>query len=216
MINIQFHYFNALYLKKHCSMQWALLSARASVCAYNVTKMLFLRFGWIVTVGILDRVFNSTMSRGLTICHSRVLHPDALINKPTVKFRGEMMQGLLSKWQGRLYAQAPCNARITIYLWLYSPLLDLCRFFSFLIFYTVGRTPWTGYSKDCCFETRSSDILSCYPAEIIFFFFFLLSPLGACGICDTLFSLQFLNLRQSVGLLGRGISPSQGRYLHTE
>jgi hypothetical protein len=30
------------------------------------------------------------------------------------------------------------------YLWLYSPLLDLDRFFSFLIFYTVGRTPWTG------------------------------------------------------------------------
>jgi hypothetical protein len=27
---------------------------------------------------------------------------------------------------------------------------------------------------------------------------------------------QFLNLRQSVGLLGRGISPSQGRYLNTE
>jgi hypothetical protein len=26
-------------------------------------------------------------------------------------------------------------------------------------------------------------------------------------------SLQFLNLRQSVGLLGRRISPSQGRYL---
>jgi hypothetical protein len=28
-------------------------------------------------------------------------------------------------------------------LWLYSP-LDLSRFFSFLILYTVGRTPWTG------------------------------------------------------------------------
>jgi hypothetical protein len=27
-------------------------------------------------------------------------------------------------------------------------------------------------------------------------------------------SLQFLNLRQSVGLLGRGISTLQGRYLH--
>jgi hypothetical protein len=26
-------------------------------------------------------------------------------------------------------------------------------------------------------------------------------------------SLQFLDLRESVGLLGRGISPSQGRYL---
>jgi hypothetical protein len=29
-------------------------------------------------------------------------------------------------------------------LWLYSPLLCLGRFFSFLIRYTVGRTPWTG------------------------------------------------------------------------
>jgi hypothetical protein len=27
-------------------------------------------------------------------------------------------------------------------------------------------------------------------------------------------SLQFLNLRQSAGLLGRGISPTQARYLH--
>jgi hypothetical protein len=25
--------------------------------------------------------------------------------------------------------------------WIYSPLFDLGRFFSFLIFYTVGRTP---------------------------------------------------------------------------
>jgi hypothetical protein len=33
----------------------------------------------------------------------------------------------------------------SIYPWLYSPfLLDLGRFFSFLILYTVGRTPWTG------------------------------------------------------------------------
>jgi hypothetical protein len=34
--------------------------------------------------------------------------------------------------------------KIYIYLWLYSPLLDLERFFGFMIFYTVGRTPWTG------------------------------------------------------------------------
>jgi hypothetical protein len=33
---------------------------------------------------------------------------------------------------------------LSIYLWLYSPLLGLGRFFSFLILYTVGRTPWTG------------------------------------------------------------------------
>jgi hypothetical protein len=31
-----------------------------------------------------------------------------------------------------------------IYLWLYSPLLYFGRFFRFLIFYTVDRTPWTG------------------------------------------------------------------------
>jgi hypothetical protein len=33
---------------------------------------------------------------------------------------------------------------LSIYLWLYSPLLDLGCFFSFLIFYTVSRTPWMG------------------------------------------------------------------------
>jgi hypothetical protein len=31
-----------------------------------------------------------------------------------------------------------------LYLWLNSPLLDLGRFFSFLLLYTVGRIPWTG------------------------------------------------------------------------
>jgi hypothetical protein len=32
----------------------------------------------------------------------------------------------------------------SIYLWFYSPLLDIGRFFSLLILYTVGRTPWAG------------------------------------------------------------------------
>jgi hypothetical protein len=32
---------------------------------------------------------------------------------------------------------------LSVCLWLYSPLLNLGRFFSFLIFYTVCRTPWT-------------------------------------------------------------------------
>jgi hypothetical protein len=35
-----------------------------------------------------------------------------------------------------------CGNRL--FIWLYSPLLDLGRFFSFLILYTVGKTPWTG------------------------------------------------------------------------
>jgi hypothetical protein len=32
---------------------------------------------------------------------------------------------------------------LSTYLWLYDPLLDLGRSFSFLFLYTVGRTPWT-------------------------------------------------------------------------
>jgi hypothetical protein len=33
---------------------------------------------------------------------------------------------------------------VYILIWLYSPLLDLGRFFSFLIFYTICRTHWMG------------------------------------------------------------------------
>jgi hypothetical protein len=36
------------------------------------------------------------------------------------------------------------RAKYSIYLGPYTPLLDLGRFCSFLILYTVGRTPWTG------------------------------------------------------------------------
>jgi hypothetical protein len=35
---------------------------------------------------------------------------------------------------------------VRILLRLYSPLLGFVRFSSFLILYTVGRTPWTGIS----------------------------------------------------------------------
>jgi hypothetical protein len=33
---------------------------------------------------------------------------------------------------------------VSMYLYLYSPLFDLGHLFGFLIFYTVGRTPWAG------------------------------------------------------------------------
>jgi hypothetical protein len=36
------------------------------------------------------------------------------------------------------------NKPLLLLLWFYSLLLDLGRFFSSLILYTVGRTPWTG------------------------------------------------------------------------
>jgi hypothetical protein len=44
--------------------------------------------------------------------------------------------------------------------WLYSPLLGLGHFFSFLILHTVGRTPWTGDQAspytDLIFSSRNS------------------------------------------------------------
>jgi hypothetical protein len=49
------------------------------------------------------------------------------------------------------------------------------------------------------------------------FFFFSsyvpVSPTWRIAHRDALFLLQFLNLKQSVGLLGQGISPSPNRYL---
>jgi hypothetical protein len=45
---------------------------------------------------------------------------------------------------------------------------------------------------------------------------FLLLPLEHRASVKRFVSLQFLNLRQSAGLLGRVISPSQGLYLQTE
>jgi hypothetical protein len=35
-------------------------------------------------------------------------------------------------------------SQITIYLWVYSPFVGPWPLFSFLIIYTVGRTPWAG------------------------------------------------------------------------
>jgi hypothetical protein len=55
---------------------------------------------------------------------------------------------------------------------------------------------------------------------LFFFFFFFFFFYSCCSHLEhrasvkRFVSIQFLNLRQSVGLLGRGISPSQGRYLH--
>jgi hypothetical protein len=47
-------------------------------------------------------------------------------------------------------------------------------------------------------------------------FFIPVAPSGAQGICETLrFNSVSKSYRQSVGLLGRGISSSQGLYLNT-
>jgi hypothetical protein len=43
-----------------------------------------------------------------------------------------------------------------------------------------------------------------------------ISIYGSTALVDLGHFFQFLIYTQSVGLLGQGISPSQGRYLHTE
>jgi hypothetical protein len=48
---------------------------------------------------------------------------------------------------------------------------------------------------------------------ILFFFYYCCSLFENSAFVKRFVSLQFLNLRQSVGLLGREISPSRGRYL---
>jgi hypothetical protein len=47
-------------------------------------------------------------------------------------------------WRNPPHSTYVVSIYLSIYLWLYNPLLDLGRLFSFLILYTVGRTPWTG------------------------------------------------------------------------
>jgi hypothetical protein len=47
-------------------------------------------------------------------------------------------------WNVNIYLFIYLSIHPSIHLWLYSPLLGLSRFFSFLILYVVGRTPWTG------------------------------------------------------------------------
>jgi hypothetical protein len=44
-------------------------------------------------------------------------------------------------------------------------------------------------------------------------YLFPLLSLGELGIRETIVTLKFLSLRQSIGRLVRGISPLQGRYL---
>jgi hypothetical protein len=50
----------------------------------------------------------------------------------------------------------------------------------------------------------------------IYFFHFSCSHVEHRASVKRFGSLQFLNLRQSVGLLGRAICPAQVRYLHTD
>jgi hypothetical protein len=72
---------------------------------------------------------------------------------------------------------------------------------------------WLLYLSIClsvCLSIYLFIYLPTYPS----IYLFLLLPLGHRASMKRFVSLQFLNLRQSVGLLGLGISPTQGHYLH--
>jgi hypothetical protein len=63
--------------------------------------------------------------------------------------------------------------------------------------------------------------LSCHSVRRVrlscnYVYLFLLLPLEHRTSVKRFFSLQFHNLRHSVGLLEWGVSPSQGRYLHKQ
>jgi hypothetical protein len=60
---------------------------------------------------------------------------------PRVIF-GPKEEGVVKGWFQNLYSSDIISLSLSLSLWLYSP-SDLGRFFSFLILYTVGRTPWT-------------------------------------------------------------------------
>jgi hypothetical protein len=57
----------------------------------------------------------------------------------------ERMERLKSKYILRTTTDKLQNIFFIFSIWLHSP-SDLGHFFSFLIIYTVGRTPWTGIS----------------------------------------------------------------------
>jgi hypothetical protein len=73
---------------------------------------------------------------------------------------------------------------------------------------------------ECTFSTSDHTSLIHYSVVLHSVFWlslslFLLLPLCSIGHpWNTLFHFSFLIARQSVGLLGRGISPSQGHYVH--
>jgi hypothetical protein len=73
---------------------------------------------------------------------------------------------------------------------------------SFLILYTHPRR-----------SLPNSLLITHFRTSFFFFFYSGSSHMKHRASVKRFVSLQFLNLRQSVGLLGRGISPSQGHFL---
>jgi hypothetical protein len=74
-----------------------------------------------------------------------------------------------------------------------------------------NKNQWNASNAQCASFMQKSEAK--YFFFFFFFFFFSYSHLEHRASVKCFVSLQLLNLRQLLGFLGRGISPSQGRYL---
>jgi hypothetical protein len=74
-----------------------------------------------------------------------LIHPEdgAITLSETINFYQTMRRHMPK--DDTVYLSIYLSVCLFVCLWLYSPLLDLGRFFSVsYLFYTVGRTPWPG------------------------------------------------------------------------
>jgi hypothetical protein len=97
--------------------------------------------------------FRESLTCEETIIHLNILPSKAAITYSILKISSYSVSRRLtdvSGWNGTLIAVVQhwlfmhVSILLFLLLWLYSPLLGLGPFFSFLILYTAGRTPWTG------------------------------------------------------------------------
>jgi hypothetical protein len=79
--------------------------------------------------------------RCMFLCNISELPSDYAISHPEDSTLGTYFDRLA---RTTAILESQTNISISIYPGFYSPLLGLGRFFSFLNFYTVGRTLWTG------------------------------------------------------------------------
>jgi hypothetical protein len=61
------------------------------------------------------------------------------------KWTSDICKTAKNAHQISVYLPTYLSLYLSACLWLYSPLLGPSRFFSSLIYYTIGRTLWTGY-----------------------------------------------------------------------
>jgi hypothetical protein len=131
---------------------------------------------------------------------------------------------MFSRWWRWSLSRQGCWKHLPLaYVWEVDGLL-LYRLFriwgeSKIVEITFLRVEFLSVCLSVCLSVRPSVRLSIYlsiylPIYLSIYFCSCFSHLEHRASVKRFVSLQFLNLRQSVGLLGKGISQTQGHYLH--